>query len=120
MNDNIDRQHQIRTPDENHPCNTELESNSNQGKCVSEKQQTKKKLKQERRFSHLLNSESNAQEKPPRETLIRTDLKSALDQAMNSWDRLSKEVEGKAAPDQQQLSEVKRLLGELKNKIDQF
>ncbi len=120
MNDNIDRQPQNRTPDENHPCNTELESNSNQGKCVSEKQQSKKGLKPERRFNQLLNKDLNPQEKPQRDTLIRTDLKSALDQAMNSWDRLSKEVEGKTPPDQQQLSEVKRLLGELKNKIDQF
>lgn len=120
MNDNIDRQHQIRTPDEQHSSNSELAQNTNQGKGVSEKQQTKKSLKQENRFGHLLNPDLNSTEKPQRETLIRSDLKSALDQAMNSWDRLSKEVEGKASPDQQQLNEVKRLLGELKNKLDQF
>lgn len=120
MTDNKDRQHQSKPLDEAHPSNTELDQNSNQGKGVSEKQQTKKGLKLGRGLGLLTNEQTNHHEKPQRETLIRSDLKSALDHAMNSWDRLTKEVDGKPAPDQQQLNEVKRLLGELKNKIDQF
>lgn len=47
-------------------------------------------------------------------------LNSDLKQALNTWDTLSEEMTNKIAPDEEQLLEVKRLLGELKSKINQF
>ena len=47
---------------------------------------------------------------------LNTDLQSAL----NSWEDLTEKTSDKASPDQEQLTEVKRLLGELKNKLKEF
>lgn len=64
-------------------------------------------------------SGSATQEKPSKRSLfgnLNVDLKQALD----SWDTLSEEVSLKTAPDEKQLSEVKKLLQELKAKLNQF
>lgn len=47
-------------------------------------------------------------------------LNSELKQALDSWETLSEEVENKLSPEEEQLREVKRLLGELKDKLKQF
>lgn len=43
-----------------------------------------------------------------------------LRQALDSWDSLAQEVVNKKSPDEERLQEVKRILGELKSKLDQF
>lgn len=47
-------------------------------------------------------------------------LNSDLKNALNSWDTLTEEMSDKISPDQEQLLEVKRLLGELKSQLDEF
>ena len=47
-------------------------------------------------------------------------LNSDLKQALNTWDVLTETMATKVAPDQEQLREVKKLLGELKSKLAQF
>ena len=47
---------------------------------------------------------------------IEKDLKSAL----NTWSELSEKLTGKASPDEEQLKEIKKLLGDLKNKLQDF
>lgn len=49
-------------------------------------------------------------------SLLNRDLRDAL----NNWDVLSEEVSQKASPEEEQLSDVKRLLGELKDKLKAF
>jgi len=51
---------------------------------------------------------------------LRPDLKSALSQALDSWETVTEQVINKQSPDQKQLEDVKRLLSELKSKINQF
>lgn len=43
-----------------------------------------------------------------------------LKQALNTWDTLSEQVVNKRSPDEEQLQEVKRLLGELQSKLKEF
>ncbi|UXR64987.1 hypothetical protein EZJ49_01825 [Bdellovibrio bacteriovorus] len=47
---------------------------------------------------------------------LNTDLKNALD----TWETLTEEMTNKISPEEEQLQEVKRLLGELKSKLNQF
>lgn len=47
---------------------------------------------------------------------LNQDLKSALD----NWDMVTEEVAHKQSPEEQQLSEIQKLLGELKSKLSQF
>lgn len=47
-------------------------------------------------------------------------LNTELKQALDSWDNLAQEVSTKKSPDEERLLEVKRILGELKSKLDQF
>ena len=47
-------------------------------------------------------------------------LNTELKQALDSWDNLAQEVKTKKSPDEERLQEVKRILGELKSKLDQF
>lgn len=47
---------------------------------------------------------------------VKTELSSALDE----WKVLTKDLENKLSPEQEQIQEVKRLLGELKNKIKEL
>lgn len=51
---------------------------------------------------------------------INTELKNALSLALNSWENLSRDVESQKSPDVKQLEEVKKLLGEIKNKLNEF
>lgn len=51
---------------------------------------------------------------------LNPDLKNALSQALGSWNTVTKEVRNKRPPDQEHLEDVKRLLTELKAKINQF
>jgi len=43
-----------------------------------------------------------------------------LSQALNVWDDLTKDLANKLSPEQEQVEKMKRLLGELKEKIEQF
>jgi hypothetical protein len=47
-------------------------------------------------------------------------LNTELKQALDSWDNLAQNVSTKKSPDEERLLEVKRILGELKSKLDQF
>ncbi|MEK2687730.1 hypothetical protein [Bdellovibrio sp. GT3] len=47
-------------------------------------------------------------------------LNSDLKQALDTWDVLTETMAEKVAPDQEQLQEVKKLLGDLKTKLAQF
>lgn len=51
---------------------------------------------------------------------LRPDLKNALSQALDSWDTVTEQVVNKKSPDEERLEDVKRLLSELKSKINQF
>lgn len=64
-------------------------------------------------------SSPDGREVSPRKSLfgnLNTDLK----QALNSWETLTEEMTNKISPDEEQLLEVKRLLSELKSKLNQF
>ncbi|MEN0057415.1 MAG: hypothetical protein AAGB31_01165 [Bdellovibrio sp.] len=43
-----------------------------------------------------------------------------LRQALDTWDTLSEEMSNKLSPEEEQLMEVKKLLGELKSKLKEF
>lgn len=43
-----------------------------------------------------------------------------LKDALNSWETLSEEMTQKVSPEEEQLREVKRLLSELKSKLNEF
>ncbi|MDG0817735.1 hypothetical protein [Bdellovibrio svalbardensis] len=47
-------------------------------------------------------------------------LNSELQQALNTWDVLTEQMAEKISPEEEQLKEVKRLLGELKSKLSEF
>lgn len=51
---------------------------------------------------------------------LNPELKSALTKALGSWETLTEQVSTKKSPDEEQLEEVKRLLNELKSKINEF
>lgn len=55
-----------------------------------------------------------------RKNLFEDSLNSDLKNALDSWENLAEEVGDKVAPDQEQLQEVKKLLGELKSQLDVF
>ena len=43
-----------------------------------------------------------------------------LQDALNTWDNLTEEMASKLSPEEEQLQEVKRLLSELKSKLNEF
>lgn len=43
-----------------------------------------------------------------------------LKQALDTWDVLTEQMSHKLSPEEEQLHEVKRLLGELKSKLQEF
>lgn len=43
-----------------------------------------------------------------------------LKQALTTWDTLTEQMTNKVAPDEEQLQEVKKILGELKSKLQEF
>lgn len=47
-------------------------------------------------------------------------LNSELQQALSTWDVLTEQMAHKISPEEKQLHEVKRLLGELKSKLAEF
>lgn len=47
-------------------------------------------------------------------------LNSDLKQALDTWDVLTETMSNKVSPEQEQLQEVKKLLGDLKAKLAQF
>lgn len=56
------------------------------------------------------------QSKKPSWTKVDSDLKAAL----GSWQVLTEQMADRISPDEEQLKEVKRLLGELKDKLKDF
>ena len=51
---------------------------------------------------------------------LNPELAKQLSNALGSWENVTEEVRNKKAPDQEQLEEVKKILGELKSKIKEF
>jgi hypothetical protein len=47
-------------------------------------------------------------------------LQSHLDQALNQWNEISKQMENELSPDEKRLKEVKTLLNQLKIKLNEF
>ncbi len=47
-------------------------------------------------------------------------LNSELQQALDTWDVLTEQMAQKVSPEETQLTEVKKLLGELKSKLAEF
>lgn len=47
-------------------------------------------------------------------------LNSDLQSALNTWENLTEQMADKVSPEEEQLQEVKRLLGELKSKLQDF
>lgn len=47
-------------------------------------------------------------------------LNSDLQNALSTWDTLTEQMANKISPEEEQLGEVKRLLGELKSKLQEF
>ena len=47
-------------------------------------------------------------------------LNSDIQQALNTWEVLTEQMATKISPEEEQLLEVKRLLGELKSKLQEF
>ncbi|MEK2644862.1 hypothetical protein [Bdellovibrio sp. BCCA] len=43
-----------------------------------------------------------------------------LKQALDTWDVLTEQMSNKISPEEEQLQEVKKLLGELKSKLQEF
>lgn len=43
-----------------------------------------------------------------------------LSHALNTWETLTEQMTNKISPEEEQLLEVKRLLGELKSKLSEF
>lgn len=74
------------------------------------------------------NTSKTIDEKPSEKTITKNlskkglfgDLNADLKNALDSWDTLTEQVSDKLPPDQEQLLEVKRLLGELKSQLDEF
>lgn len=61
--------------------------------------------------------------KPNRKSMFsrpHQDLSKALTDALNTWEALTEENDNKLSPEEEQLREVKRLLGELKAKLNEF
>lgn len=72
-------------------------------------------------------SDSKTEQEQPKQETRETSKKSRLGTlnsdlrgALSSWETLTEEVANKVSPDQEQLLEVKKLLGELKSKLNQF
>ena len=63
-------------------------------------------------------AEKPAGPKPERRSWA--DLNQNLKQALHTWEVLNEQMEDKESPEETQLREVKRLLGELKDKLKQF
>lgn len=60
------------------------------------------------------------EKKGPAKKNLFGNLNKDLKDALNSWDSLTAEMSKKVPPDEQQLQEVKKLLGELKAKLNEF
>lgn len=82
---------------------------------------SEKNLEQNSKQS-LDSSASTEKKESQRKSLFgNLNLNQDLKQALNSWDDLSGQpVTKKVAPEQEKLTEVKKLLGELKNKLSEF
>lgn len=66
-------------------------------------------------------SASTEKKESSRKPLFRKlNLNQDLKQALHSWDSVSEEVQNKKSPDEEQLQEVKKLLSELKSKLNEF
>lgn len=57
--------------------------------------------------------------KTDRKNGINIDIRSALEQSLAAWDQLSKECDG-PSPDDQRLAEMKSLLKDLKQKLEEL
>lgn len=68
--------------------------------------------------------QTETQVSPKKETarkpLFGGNLNQDLSQALNSWEVLTEQMANKVSPEEEQLQEVKRLLGELKSKLKEF
>lgn len=60
------------------------------------------------------------EKKAPAKKNLFGNLNKDLKDALSSWDSLTAEMSKKVPPDEQQLQEVKKILGELKAKLNEF
>lgn len=80
-------------------------------------------IEQKQQLSQDLSSadqNDQPEKKNPAKKKLFGSLNKDLKDALNSWDSLTAEMAKKVPPDEQQLQEVKRLLGELKSKLNEF
>lgn len=65
-------------------------------------------------------SEKTERKEPASKRSLFGNLNSDLKQALDTWETLTEEMTNKLSPEEEQLHEVKRLLGELKSKLKEF
>lgn len=75
-----------------------------------------------RRHKQSQGSSARAEKKEPaRKSLLgNLNLNQDLKHALNTWDSLAEEVHHKLSPAEEQIQEVKKLLSELKTKLNEF
>lgn len=73
---------------------------------------------------HQVPLKGHTQNPEPKESLSKRslfgNLNQDLKQALDTWELLTEEVASRMSPEEEQLMEVKKLLGELKSKLQQF
>ncbi|WII71439.1 hypothetical protein QJS83_13295 [Bdellovibrio sp. 22V] len=74
----------------------------------------------ERQQNNSQDSSATTEKKESSRKSLFGNLNQDLKQALDSWDVLSEQMSNKLSPDEEQLLEVKRLLGELKSKLNEF
>ncbi|GEM_PF-2033047 len=74
----------------------------------------------ERQHNPPLDSAPSAEKKESLRKSVFGNLNKDLKQALETWDALTEEMSNKLSPEEEQLQEVKRLLGELKSKLQEF
>lgn len=65
-------------------------------------------------------SSANTEKKESSRKSVFGSLNQDLKQALDTWDTLTEQMTNKLSPEEEQLQEVKRLLGELKSKLKEF
>lgn len=104
------------------PQDTEAEKVADQATAASSSKHANPQVESNQlKEANNLNAQPKESTRPElkdgkRFTGINHDLKSALD----TWSELSEKLTGKVSPEQEQLKEIKKLLGDLKNKLQDF
>ncbi len=72
------------------------------------------------RHNQSKDSSASTEKKESSRKSLFGNLNQDLKQALDTWDTLTEEMSHKVSPEEEQLQEVKRLLGELKAKLNEF